>query len=188
MDENEKIFRRIFHSMTWIVLVYYLVPDTLFGYSKRLWLLFVLAVVLVFEAFRIFLGFQVPGMRVYEKRQIASYAWAAIAAAVTLFFFPMHLAFVALLGMGVVDPMIGELQVHFPKYYPYLPLISWIGLASLILILMTSYSLLSVISLSIVGGIVAIIAEYPSIMIDDDLLMVLTPLFVLRGLEIVFIS
>jgi len=187
MDENEKILRRVFHSMTWIALVYYLIPDPILGRSKRIWLLVVLGTVLSFEALRLYFGFQVPGMRVYEKRRLASYAWASIAAAVTLFYFPMHLAFVALLGMGLIDPMIGEIQVHFPKYYPYLPLISWIGLAWIILMWMTSYSLLSVISLSIIGGIVAVTAEYPSIMIDDDFLMVVTPLFVLRGLEVMFL-
>lgn len=187
MDGNEKLFRRIFHSAVCLTLVYYFIPDPLFGRSKRLYLLIILGVILVFEALRIYFGFRVAGMRTYEKRQLASYAWASIAATVTFLFFPMHLAFVTFLGMGLVDPMIGEVQIHFPKYYPYLPLISWIGIALIILTFMTAYSLLLVMLLSVIGGFVAIAAEYPSIIIDDDFLMIVTPLFVLRGLEMIFI-
>ncbi len=187
MDGNDKVFRRIIHSIVCLVLLYYLVPDPLFGQPKRLLLLVLLAIVLAFEALRLYCDFQLPTMRFYEKEQLASYAWASTAAAITLVFFPKYLAFVVFLGMGLVDPMIGEMQVHLPKFYPYIPLISWISLASIILILMTTYSLPFVIFLSFIGGIVAIVAEYPCMMIDDDFLMVVAPLFVLRGLEVILI-
>ncbi len=187
MKEDEKLLRRILHSMTWIVLVYYLIPDPILGYSKRFWLIVIASAILAFEALRLYFGFDVYGMRHYEKRQIASYAWAAMAAGITLFFFPMHLAVVCLVGMGVGDPLIGEIQFHASYLYPYVPLLVWGTLAVLILSILTDFSMLIILIMASTGSIVAIIAEYPSIMIDDDFLMIVTPLFVLRVIELILV-
>lgn len=185
MKNKERLVRRFIHSMTWIVLVYYLIPNPLFGYPRRVLLAIAISMVLIFEGFRLYFGFKVYGMRDYEERQLASYAWAAIAAAITLLFFPMHLAVVCLLGMGVVDPMIGELQDRIPTLYPYVPIFTWILLSILILSLLASHhSIPMIIIMSITGGVFAIIAEYPTIKIDDDFLMIITPLFVLRSMEV----
>ncbi len=187
MADEERLLRRIIHSMTWIVLVYYLIPDPLFGQPKRLLLIIVVGFVLSFEAFRLYFGFNVYGMRHYEKRQIAAYAWAAMAAGITLLFFPMHLAVVCLVGMGVVDPVIGEIHHHIPRLYPYVPLAIWFLLSVILLNLLTDFTMFMVFFMSLVGAVVAVIAEYPSIMIDDDFLMVVAPLFVLRGIELILI-
>lgn len=183
MSEEERLTRRIIHSMTWIVLVYYLVPDPLFGYARDFYLIIILAGVLIFEGFRLYLGFSIYGMREYEKRQFASYAWASIAAAITLLFFPMHLAFICLLGMGLIDPLIGEIQYHRPGFYPYVPFIAWAVLAMVLYSILTDLSLPVLITLSMVGSLSAILAEYPTIRIDDDFLMIIIPLFVLQGIE-----
>ncbi len=133
--------------MTWIVLVYYLVPDQLFGYSKNVFLVLILTGILIFEGFRLYFGFSVYGMRDYEKRQFASYAWASIAAAITLLFFPIHLAFVCLLGMGLIDPLIGEIQQKRPGFYPYVPFLAWVLLASIMLAFFSDFSLYVIITL-----------------------------------------
>lgn len=185
MADEERLLRRIIHSVTWIVLVYYLIPDPLFGRPKRLWLMILVGIVLTFEALRLYFRFDVYGIRQYEKRQIAAYAWAAMAAGITLLFFPMHLAIVCLVGMGIVDPVIGEIHYHVPKLYPYVPLVIWFGLALLLLNLFTDISMLLVFVMSVIGSVVAIIAEYPSIIIDDDFLIVVAPLLVLRGIELI---
>ncbi|MBS3781848.1 MAG: hypothetical protein KGY66_08370 [Candidatus Thermoplasmatota archaeon] len=185
MTEEERLTRRIIHSIVWIVLVYYLIPDPLFGYPRSFFLVLVLAIVLVFEGFRLYFGFSVYGMREYEKRQFASYAWASLAAAITLLFFPMHLAFVCLLGMGLIDPLIGEIQHHKPELYPYVPFLAWLFLALFLLSLLGDFSLPMIITLSIIGATSAILAEYPTLRIDDDFLMIIVPLFVLRGIELI---
>ncbi len=187
MTEEERLVRRIIHSMTWIVLVYYLVPDPLFGYPRDWFLILILAIVLVFEGFRLYFGFSVYGMREYETRQFASYAWASIAAAITLLFFPMHLAFVCLLGMGLIDPLIGEIQHRKPELYPYIPFLAWSLLAMLLFSLLADFSLPMIITFSTIGAAVAILAEYPTFRIDDDFLMIIVPLFVLRGLELLLV-
>lgn len=187
MSEKEELFRRIIHSMTWVVLVYYFIPDPLFGYPKNILLVLVLTFVLGFEAFRLYFGFQVYGMRDYEKRRVASYAWASIAAAVTLLFFPMYLAVLCLLGMGLVDPLIGELQSLKPELYPYVPVLTWALLSVLILTILKDLSLPILIVFSALGAVTAVAAEYPTLKVDDDFLMIVVPLFVLRGLELVLL-
>lgn len=187
MTELERIARRIIHSMVWIVLVYYLVPDPLFGYPRSMFLIIILAIVLIFEAFRLYFGFSVYGMRDYEKRQFASYGWASIAAAITLLFFPMHLAFVCLLGMGLIDPLIGEIQHYKPELYPYIPFMAWSLLAMFLLGVFGDFSIPIIITLSMIGAGSAILAEFPTLKIDDDFLMIIVPLFVLRGLELILV-
>lgn len=182
MDKRE-IFRRILHSMAWIYLIFYLFPTYLFGVHRKYFLLILVIIILSFEALRIYFGFQIFGMRSYEKRQIAAYAWATMAAAFALFFFPMHLTILCLLGMGIVDPLIGELEKYRHKYYPYLPLIIWAVIGIIVLTFLTSFSLISIIFLSVTGSIIAIGIENPTLIIDDDFLMVVVPLVILRIIE-----
>ena len=186
MNEDH-LLRRVIHSMTWIVLVYYLLPREIFGYSKRSLLIILVISILAFEGLRLYKGWHIFGMRDYEKKQIAAYAWAAMAAGIALIVFPMHWNVLCFIGMGIVDPLIGEIKYHIPKYYPSVPLIAWAIIGIIIMNLMTGYSLMIIVPLAIIGSIVAILAEYPSIIIDDDFLMVMVPLSILYLIEIVFL-
>ncbi len=186
MNEGH-LLRRIIHSLTWIVLVYYLLPEQIFGYYKRSLLIILVVSILAFEGLRLYNEWHIFGMRDYEKKQIAAYAWAAMAAGIALVLFPMHLNVVCFIGMGVVDPLIGELKYHAPQFYPYVPLIAWGVIATVILYIFTPYTFALILLLSITGSLTAISAEYPSIIIDDDFLMVMIPLIVLYFLEIVIV-
>ncbi|MFW6071992.1 MAG: hypothetical protein ACOC6U_00670 [Thermoplasmatota archaeon] len=186
MDKKE-IFRRILHSMAWIYLIFYIFPTNIFGFHRKILLLFVIIVILSFEALRIHFGFQVFGMRSYEKRQIAAYAWATMAASIGLFSFPMHLNVLCLIGMGIADPIIGELNKYKPEYYPYLPLLIWAIIGIITLTILTNFSIVFILMLSAVGSITAIGIEKPNLVIDDDFLMVLVPLVILRIIELMLI-
>ncbi len=144
----------------------------------------VVIIILGFEVIRLYKGWLIFGMRRYEGYQVAAYAWATMAAAIALFFFPMHLAVVCLLGMGLIDPLIGEVKEHRPKLYPYIPLLCWGFLAVMVLVVLTDHPVTVVILLACIGSLAAVIAESPRLVIDDDFLMVLIPLVVLRGVEI----
>ncbi|MFO7791765.1 MAG: hypothetical protein R6W73_02130 [Candidatus Saliniplasma sp.] len=184
MDEDH-LLRRIIHSMTWIVLVYYLLPDHIVGYSKRSLLIILVVSILAFEGLRLYQGWHIFGLRDYERKQIAAYAWAASAAGIALILFPMHLTVLCFIGMGVVDPLIGELKYHAPQFYPYVPLVTWGALGIILLYFFTPYTFAMILGLSIVGSVVAISAEYPSIIIDDDFLMVMVPLVILQIIELI---
>jgi len=186
MNEDH-LLRRIIHSMTWIVLVYYLLPEQIFGYYKRSLLIILVVSILGFEGLRLYNEWHIFGMRDYEKKQIAAYAWAAMAAGIALVLFPMHLNIVCFIGMGVVDPLIGELKYHAPQFYPYIPLLTWGIIAVIILHVFTPYTFALILFLSIIGSLTAISAEYPSIIIDDDFLMVIVPLLILYLIELIFL-
>ena len=186
LTEGHHIFRRLFHSFAWIFLVYYLVPQTIFGYSRAFLFLIVVLIILGFEGIRLYKGWHIFGLRSYERHQIAAYAWATMAAAISLLLFPMHLAVVCLIGMGFIDPLIGELKDFWPKLYPYIPLIGWFVISMCFMRSFTDHTLLQLTLLSAIGSTVAIAAEYPRLMIDDDFLMVVVPLIVLRAVEILF--
>ena len=186
MDKRET-FRRILHSMAWIYLIFYLLPSYIFGIHRKILLLIFVLIILSFEALRIYFEFEVFGMRSYEKRQIAAYAWATMAAVIGLLFFPIHLTVLCLIGMGIVDPLIGELEKNKPKYCPYLPLLLWSALGIIILTILTNFSLIFIILLSVVGSVVAVGVEKPDLVIDDDFLMVVIPLFILRIIELILI-
>ncbi len=141
-------------------------------------------IILSFEGIRLYKGWHVFGLRSYEKHQIAAYAWATMAAAIALLLFPMHLAVVCLLGMGLIDPLIGELKEFNKKLYPYIPLIGWFAISFCFLSYLTDYNLQQITLLSVIGSAAAIIGEYPRLLIDDDFLMVVVPLVTLRLLEV----
>lgn len=186
MDKKE-IFRKILHSMAWIYLVFYLLPTHIFGLHRKILFLIFVLIILSFEALRIYFGFEVYGMRHYEKRQIAAYAWATMAAVIGLLFFPIHLTVLCLVGMGIVDPLIGELEKNKPSSCPYLPLLIWAVLGIIILTILANFSLVFVILLSVVGSVVAVGVEKPTLIIDDDFLMVVVPLIILRMIEFIII-
>ncbi len=188
MAEGHHIFRRLFHSFAWIFIVYYFVPKTIFGYSREFLFLIIVLIILSFEGIRLYKGWHIFGLRTYERYQIAAYAWATMAAGIALLLFPMHLAVVCLLGMGLIDPLIGELKDCYPKLYPYIPLIGWFAICFCFMNYLTDYTLMQIAVLSAIGSAAAVIAENPRILIDDDFLMVVVPLVVLRTVEIAFIG
>ncbi len=185
MKKSHKLVRRIVHAMVWVCLVYYFLPDRLLGFSKDILLLALLGIILVIEAIRLYKGYRWFGMREYEEKRIAAYAWASIAASLSLLFFPMHLVAVCLVGMGIVDPMIGELQHYKPALYPIVPSITWFICSLTFLTYLTAYSLPFIIIISGVGMLSAVAIEYPDLWVDDDFLMVILPLITMRAAEAV---
>ena len=177
------ILRRFIHSMAWIFLIYYFLPELIFGYPRAFVLLIIIAIILGFEVIRIIFGWKIYGMREYEKEQIAAYAWATMAAGIALLFFPVHLASICLIGMGIVDPIIGETREHTKIFYPYIPFLFWLLIAIIVYRFLTDYNFGMIIILSVIGSIIAIISEYPKIMVDDDFMMVVVPIIVLRMIE-----
>ncbi len=182
MEKSER-FRRILHSMAWIYLIFYLFPTHILGTHRKYFLLLLIILILSFEALRIYFGFKVFGMRSYEKRRIAAYAWATMAAAFALLFFPIHLTVLCLIGMGIVDPVIGEIKKYKSRLYPYIPLTLWFIIGIIILTIFTEFDLIVILSLSAVGAITAVGIENPKLLIDDDFLMVVVPLVILRIVE-----
>lgn len=171
--------------MAWVVLIYYFLPERIIGYSRATILMIIVLCVLIFEAIRIYKRWKLFGMRDYERRRIAAYAWATMAAGIALLFFPMHLTALCLIGMGIVDPLTGELRELKPEFYPHISLLTWFVIGMVVLTVLTDFQFRFVLLLSVLGSFVAVVAEKPNIIIDDDFLMIIVPLFVLRAVELI---
>ena len=87
-------------------------------------------------------------------------------------------------GDGDSGLVIGEMHVHRDKFYPVVPLAIWIVISAVFYLWLTGRGMISVIFLSMIGGVVAVAVEKPDIYIDDDFLMVLIPALALFLLEL----
>lgn len=176
--DRETVLRRAVHVSTPAFLAYYLLPDPLWegGITRTEGLLIALAVVLVFEAARMAFKIRIPGMREYEYRRTSAAAWAALGMVFTFLFFPFEYAAPAFLGMGWVDPLIGELRKRDSPLYPWLPTIVYF------LLVLTALSLLvgigpGVMVASLAATVLGIgVERLRTRYVDDDFLMLVVPL------------
>lgn len=168
--------RRLVHMMAPLFLVYYLIPEEIYGVDKRVGLLIVLAVILVFEAIRLWRGWTFLGLRDYEAGRISAFAWASIGLTFTFLFFPLELAAPAVTGMAFTDPLIGELRRRKSALYPLLPSVFYFVLVLTIFIALMGWSWQLLLA-SVVGTILAIgVERIRTKYVDDDFLMMVVPL------------
>lgn len=183
---GDRAWRRILHGLGAGATVYYLLPTELVGGVSKLDLLLVLlAAVLLLEALRLGAGLDLPTVRPYERRRLASFAFFAIALTLALLLFPVPIGAATILGASWVDPLAGELRGS-PRYrrgYPVVPGIVYAGLATSMLVAWSPIPLLPALGVGAGMAIVALAAEYPkSRWIDDDLAMTLLPAAAAWGL------
>ncbi len=129
MDRGH-LLRRAVHISAPAFLVYYLLPGTLMGVPKDALLFSAAALVFAFEAWRLWAKPDIPGMREYEKGRMSAAAWFTLAAVLTLPFFPLGWTMPVFLGMGLVDPLIGELRLRSSRLNPALPTLVYFLLAA----------------------------------------------------------
>ena len=92
--------------------LYYLLPVEFEEVPLRRWqlLIAVFVAVAAFEAVRLRRGVTFTGLRPHEMHSIASFAWAAAGITAALWLMPMEIATPVLVGMGLCDPLAGELR------------------------------------------------------------------------------
>lgn len=176
---GDRAWRRIVHASGAFVLAYYLVPGNILVVIPTWWLI-VLAVVivLVLEALRHSVGLELPTIRPYEERRVASYVYYGIALAVAVLFFPKPIAAVVVLGTAWVDPLAGELRLRRVSSAAQwgVPAVVYAVLGFSALRLAGAWPLAGCAVAAIIAAIVAVIAERPRHRwYDDDLAMTLVP-------------
>ncbi len=184
MKKEIRFVRRAIHGMAGVSLVYYLLPLELFGFHRRVLLGAFVIAILVFELIRSSFGWDIPLLRDYERRDMAAYAWFVFGVGLCMLIFPMHISAICIMGMGIVDPVVGEMHEHRDRFYPVVPLFIWILISAFFYWWLTEIGVFAVFVLSIVGSLVAVTVEKPDIYIDDDFLMVIVPALALFGLEL----
>jgi len=186
MDTGQAL-RRIVHISTPVFLIYYFLPDPLWtgGPTRVLGLLILLAIVLVAEALRLAYRPKIIGMRDYEQTHMSAGAWAAIGMTFAFLFFPFGCSAPALMGMGWVDPVIGDLRRKCSPQYPSVPLLLYflIALVSMAVIIGPT---VKVVVAGLVAAPLAIWAErLKTSYVDDDFLMIVIPLIAIAGVTAV---
>ncbi len=168
-----------------IYLFYYLLPEELFpGFFKWYGVVIVLAVVLIAEGLRLKTGKLLFGMRNYEKNRVSAFTWFAIGMSLALLFFKMEYVVPVIIGMALVDPLIGEIRRRKAKLYPFLPSLIYGIILFLCLFILFEMSIIFLVLFSFIATFFAIFAEWWDIKyIDDDFLMAIIPLLALSGLD-----
>jgi hypothetical protein len=162
-------------------LVYYLLPEELVpGFYKWYGVIILMIVALLVEGIRLKTGKLVFGMRKYESKQISAYAWFAMGTGIALLFFDMIFVVPVVIGMAIIDPIIGEIRHRKKKFYPSVPSILYAIIMFTCFYLLWDMALWIIVVFTMVGTFCAIYAESWNIKaIDDDFLMVIVPLLAL---------
>ena len=178
--DRSVVLRRLVHCLVALAPLYYLLPVELPGTPIHRWHLLVafFAAVMMFEALRLRRGITFLGLRPHECNTIASFAWAAAGITAALWLMPMEIATPVLIGMGLIDPLVGELRRLGAKLSTQmaLPLLAYVLICATSLLLMVENNAALVAVVSILGAFLAVGAERLEIpVVDDDFLMVVVP-------------
>ncbi len=176
--ESGHWFRRFVHLCTPLFLIYYFLPQPLWtgGLTREQGLLIFFFLAMGFEALRLIFNVHIPGMRDYEYSRLSAAAWAGIGMTLTFLFFPLEYAAPAFLGMGWVDPLIGELRRVDSGLYPHLPAAVYFTIVIATLTCLIGLNL-PVVLASITATALGISIEKLRLKhVDDDFLMLIVPL------------
>ena len=184
---EESAVRRLVHLCLPVFLLYYIIPDdTWIGIDKRLVLLGALFFFIIFEFLRLAYQIRVFGTREYEMDFMAAYLWAGIGFTVAFLLFDYALVVPALLGMAWIDPLSGFLRGRKSGLYPWLPFASYLVLAAVALIVVSSFAPRSIVFIAAAGAASGIAAEHKRVrFVDDDFLMLVIPLLVMTAVSLI---
>ncbi|HYK93147.1 MAG TPA: hypothetical protein VEY07_03790 [Thermoplasmata archaeon] len=186
---GDRLLRRVFHLAGVVVLAYYLLPPRFFVVlPTETVLVLALIAVLGVEFVRLLGGIEVPTIRDYEARRVASYAWFAVALVVAVLVFPEAVAVPVVLGTALVDPLIGELRRaggRFARAYPAVPIAVYAGLA-VVPLWVAGWGPLRSGGGALIAALIAVAVERPKISeVDDDLAMTVLPAIVLSAIGLI---
>lgn len=179
--DRDRLIRRAVHLSAPLFTVFYLIPEI---WPEAPWQLIVASgwgVFMVFEAWRLYSQADIPGMRPYEKERPSAAAWFVTGVAIVLLLFPFEYALPVLLGMGIVDPMNGDLRRAGSRLYPLAPSLVYFALTMAILVQFHGATAVVVVA-STAATVAAMGAEsIRSKIVDDDFLMVVIPALALAA-------
>ena len=173
--------RRSIHLSTALIpfVYYFFLQHWLYPYG----LLFLLAMIILFEGLRLYRGWLFLGQRTYETHYISAFAWGIASLLLVLLLAPdERYAFPIILSYALGDPLLGELRrytgtrqrqnikIHFIVACLSASIITAIWLICSLLLATPWW-------LALLMGPLTVAVEWPSIKwIDDNALMQLVPL------------
>jgi hypothetical protein len=180
---NEHIYRRFNHTVAACFVIYFLFPQYILGINRGYYLFLFWVLILVIEYLRLNKELNVLGMREYEKKRLASFVWFASGTCLILGMyeigaFPQSLAIATIIMAAYTDPVIGEANKKFGDKGGMIA-----GLACSFLIFQI---ILGTLFYSILGSIIAVIAEKPRLKwFDDDLAIQIFPITILTIISLI---
>ncbi len=176
VELRDAVVRRIIHLLVPGFLVYYLLPDLMFGIGKELLLLGFLAFTLAFDWLRARSSISIFGLRGYESANMAAYAWFGVGFTICVLFFDKTVVIPSVIVLGFVDPLCGITRRNYSALYPWVPFLAAFAIFFQFFHWFSGFVILEVLLFSMIGSAAAVIIEYPSIKnLDDDLLMQVVP-------------
>ncbi|MGD0256314.1 MAG: hypothetical protein ABSB90_00305 [Thermoplasmata archaeon] len=183
LELGDRIWRRVLHGLCAAILFYYLLPEEFFLFApKEVVLVLALVAVLLLETLRHLAGLELPTIRPYEQRRVASFAFFAVAIVVAILLFPEPIAAAVVLGTALVDPLAGELRIARVRAAGLwaVPVAAYAGLAFVGLALIGRWPVLDSLGLALLAAPIAVAVERPKTRwVDDDLAMTFVPAVVL---------
>ena len=178
--DREVLARRLAHCLVALTPVYYIIPEELPLSPFRRWHLLIafFLLIAIVESVRLWKKATFFGLRPHEKDSIASFAWAAAGITIALWLMPWEIATPVLVGMGLVDPLAGELRRagRSRAVTLCLPMAVYASICIVALWALADAAIPVVLGLSVVGAAVAVAAERWRLpYIDDDFLMIIVP-------------
>ncbi|HEY6238421.1 MAG TPA: hypothetical protein VIZ68_04475 [Thermoplasmata archaeon] len=176
---GDRALRHLLHVAGAVVLFYYLLPAGFFGVvSNEVALLLALSAVLAIEALRHIARVELPTIRPYERKRVASFAFFAVALVISVLVFPKPIAVAVVLGTALVDPLAGILRLRNGAHLtPWIaPILAYAGIAAAVFRWVGGWSWGSTIAAGVGAAVIAVVVERPeSKWYDDDLGMTLVP-------------
>lgn len=174
--------RSAVHVSLALSLLYYAVPDPIPPLSlpkAPAALAFALVVTLV-EAWRIRTGWTFFLFRDYESHRPAAYYWLGLGCLVALVFFPARFAVLTILGVCLVDPVIGQTRwTPAKKWASAVGACAWAGLGAAVVLLAPLAVPLWLLPLGAAAAAAGEAVRSP--FVDDDFLMNMVPLLTLTA-------
>jgi hypothetical protein len=102
------LVRRVLHILFAVVIIYYLLPQTIFGIPRYYYFVLVIFLLpLVAEIIRIRSKTIFYGLHEHEGDHVASYVWFTTGATILILFFPQQIAAPCIVVTALGDPVIG---------------------------------------------------------------------------------
>ena len=182
MDRGHLV-RRAVHMTAPLFLLYYFVPDVVLGLDKVIWLFILAAVFFMVEAWRLARRVPLMGMRDYESGRMSAAGWFVLAGLVSLPFFPIGYTLPVFLGMGLVDPLIGELRMRSSRLNPALPILVYFAIALGSMWYIYGLEMHVMVAAAVATALAIWVEGFKTEKIDDDFTMIVVPLL---GIAAVF--
>ena len=183
MLDRKRLFRRGFHSLSSLFVVYYWLPEFIpeLQLTRDQVAALGISLLLAFEAYRIHRGWAFFGLRDYERRWLAGYFWGALGYVIALVFFEQRFAMITILGTTLIDPVLGELRgTGAKRFAPAVGFVLWCAVALTCIFLVPLTTPLAFVP---IGAAVGVAAESVKVKrLDDNFVMNIAPLLCLTAL------